>query len=447
MLDINFIRENPDQVKENIKRRGLTGEQFDVDAFLGIDTKRNGLMTRADELRARRNEMSSVHDRPSPEVIEEGKRLKEEIKKIEEELSVINNQWQWHMDWFPNMLDESVPDGAGDEDNVEFIAWVPVKGYLSEDEVGGRDKSSAAMPKLDFEPKDHLELGESLDLIDIQQSALVSGSRFAYLKNEAALMQYGLFEILKKKLLHEGFTPMVVPLMVRERALYGSAHFPGDADQVYKIDSDAVEDNNQLYLVGSSEPSLFSYYMDKVVDEKDLPQKFFAYTTCFRTEVGSWGKDVRGIKRVHQFDKLEMDLICKPEESDAMQEYLREINEWFFQQLGLPYHVITMCAGDAGYFATSKKYDFEVWLPSQGEFIELGSNTNAKDYQARRYNTKYVDADGKRQFVHNVNDTGCPMGRTIIAILDNYQQKDGSVVVPEVLRDYVGKDVIAPRSN
>ncbi len=444
MLDIKFIREHPDEVKENIKRRQLTGEQFDVDAFLEVDKKRSELIGEVEALRARRNELSSQKGKPSPEVIEEGKKLKEQIKELEEKLGEIEKKWQWYMDWFPNMLHPDVPDGAGDEENIEFIAWIPGKGYLQKDKIGGRGKSSEFMPKFDFKAKDHLDLGESFDIIDIEQSAKVSGSRFAYLKNEAALMQYGLFEILKNKLIEEGFTPMIVPLLVKERALYGSSHFPGDADQVYKVNTEYVEEGNQLYLIGSSEPSLFSYYMDKTVDGKDLPQKFFAYTSCFRTEVGSWGKDVKGIKRVHQFDKLEMDLICKPEESDKMQDYLLEINEWFFQTLGIPYHVIMMCAGDAGYFATARKYDLEAWLPSQQEFIELGSNTNAWDFQARRYNTKYIDENGERKFVHNVNDTGCPMGRTIIAILDNYQQPDGSVVVPEVLRPYVGKDVLKP---
>jgi seryl-tRNA synthetase len=184
--------------------------------------------------------------------------------------------------------------------------------------------------------------------------------------------------------------------------------------------------------------------MDKTLSEADLPQKFFAITPCFRSEVGSWGKDVRGIKRVHQFDKLEMDTLTTPENSSQMQEYLLSINEWLLQQLNLPYHVILMCSGDAGYYATYKKYDFEVWLPSQKEFMELGSNTNAADYQARRYNTKYTTSDNQKRFVHNVNDTGIA-SRVVIAILDNYQNADGSVTVPEVLRSYLGKDKILPK--
>jgi seryl-tRNA synthetase len=350
------------------------------------------------------------------------------------------------MEWFPNMLDESVPVGKNESDNVEIKAWSPERGYFNHNELGKKDFSKKWMPKLAFEGKNHLELGESLDIIDNKQSAVVSGSRFVYLKKEAALLQYALFEHLKARLLAEGFIPMVVPLMVKKEALFGSSHFPGDEDQVYRVDKKGVEEQTDLYLVGSSEPSLFAYYMGKTVSEKDLPQKFFAITTCFRTEVGSWGKDVRGIKRVHQFDKLEMDLICRPEESEKMLEYLLSINEWFLQSLEIPYHVILMCLGDSGYFATSKKYDFEAWLPQSGEFMELGSDTNAKDYQARRYNTRYKNRENKVEFVHNVNDTGCAAGRTLVAILENYQQEDGSVIVPKVLRPYMkGLEVIKPK--
>ncbi|MBI4099437.1 serine--tRNA ligase, partial [Candidatus Microgenomates bacterium] len=209
-------------------------------------------------------------------------------------------------------------------------------------------------------------------------------------------------------------------------------------------DSNNVEEKTDLYLVGSSEPPLFAYNMNKTLDYKTLPQKFFAVTSCFRSEVGSWGKDVRGIKRVHQFDKLEMDALTLPEDSATMQNYLLDINEWLLQQLQLPYHVILMCSGDAGYFATYKKYDFEVWLPVQKTFIEMGSNTDAWDFQARRFNTKYVDENGQKRFVHHVNDTGITGPRTIIAILENYQNADGSVTIPDVLQKYVGKDKISP---
>lgn len=443
MLDAKFIRENPEKVKENIKNRGLTGLQFEVDGFLRVDEKKRSVMTEIEGLRALRNKLSDAVGKPSPEVIEEVKKTKEQMKILEVDLEKLTKKWQWHMDWFPNMLDESVPVGKNESDNVEVKAWSPERGYFNKSELGKKDFSKKWMPKLAFEGKDHLDLGESLNIIDTKQSAVVSGSRFSYLKGTATLLQYALLDHLKSKLLAEGFTPMVVPLMVKKEALFGSSHFPGDEEQVYRVDKKGVEEQTELYLVGSSEPALFAYYMDKTVREEDLPQKFFAITTCFRTEVGSWGKDVRGIKRVHQFDKLEMDLICHPDKSQEMHNYLLSINEWFLQSLEIPYHVILMCSGDAGYFATSKKYDFEAWLPHTGEFIELGSDTNAKDYQARRLNTKWKTRLGATDFVHSVNDTGCAVGRTIVAILENYQQADGSVVVPKVLRSYMnGLEVI-----
>lgn len=436
MLDINFIREHPEEVKKNILQRGVDPKKADVERLLAVDKERREVMAKTEQLRHERTEAAEKRD------IERGRKLKEEVRNLEKRLKPLASEWQSIMDWIPNMLSSDTPVGKDENDNVEIKAWIPEKGYLKKDQLGLKDFSREWMPVHNFQGRDHVDLGRSLDLIDIEQGALVSGSRFYYLKNEAVLLQYAVFDLLTKKLIKEGFTPMVVPLLVRERTLYGTSHFPGDADQVYKIENKYVEGNKDLYLVGSSEPSLFAYYMDKTLDQKNLPQKFFATTSCFRSEVGSWGKDVRGIKRVHQFDKLEMDTITLPERSEEMMNCLLSLNEWILQQLNLPYHVILMCSGDAGYFATHKKYDFEVWLPVQRTFIEMGSDTNASDFQARRFNTKFVDENGQKRYVHNVNDTGITGPRTVIAILENYQQLDGSIKVPEALRAYVGKDVI-----
>lgn len=448
MLDIKFIRENSEEVKQNILNRGVDPKLADIDKLLLLDARRSKLTQEVDALRQQRNELAdSLKDasKRTPDKIEEGKKLKDAVDVLETELAEVESQWQLIMDWIPNMLASDVPVGKDDNDNLEVKAWTKEDGYFDKEKLGLKDFSKEWMPKPKFEGKHHLDIGKELDIIDVEQSALVSGSRFFYLKNEAALIQYALFNMLSEKLVSEGFTPMIVPLMVRERALYGSSHFPGDADQVYKIENKYVEENKDLYLVGSSEPSLFSYYMDKTLDEKDLPQKFFAYTTCFRSEVGSWGKDVRGIKRVHQFDKLEMDAITTPDKSEEMQEYLLSLNEWMLQQLELPYHVILMCSGDAGYFATYRKYDFEVWLPFEKKFIEMGSNTNANDFQARRYNTKFVDKNGEKRFVHNINDTGITGPRTIISIIENYQNEDGSINIPKVLQKYIGKEKISSK--
>ena len=445
MLDIKVIRDNPEKVKQNILNRKADPKKADVDKLLLLDARKTKLQREIEDMRAARNkfadEMKNEKSRTS-ERIEEGRKIKETIDIAETEFAEVEKQWQEIMDWMPNLLSSYTPVGLDENDNIEVKAWSPQEKYFRKDQLGVKDFSKQWMPTHSFVGADHVELGKKLDIIDVEQSGLISGSRFYYLKNEAALIQFAIFELLKKKLLEEGFTPMVVPLLVKSRTLYGTSHFPGDADQVYKIENQNVEEGSELYLVGSSEPPLFAYYMDKTLNYKDLPQKFFAVTSCFRSEVGSWGKDVRGIKRVHQFDKLEMDALTTVEGSAKMQEYLLSINEWILQQLGLPYHVISMCSGDAGYFATYKKYDFEVWLPVQKTFIEMGSNTDAWEFQARRFNTKYVDEKGEKQFVHNVNDTGITGQRTVIAILENYQNSDGSVTVPKVLQEYVGKKII-----
>ncbi len=448
MLDIKFVRENPEKVKQNILNRRVDPKVADVDKLLLVDGRKIKLTLEIDVMRAARNKLADeLKDakKRTPEKIEEGKKIKDGLDVLEKELAEIEKEWQELMDWMPNMLAPEVPIGKDENDSLEIKAWTPKDGYFSKDQLGLKDFSKKWMPTHSFTGRDHVDLGKALDMIDVEQSGLVSGTRFYYLKNEAALIQYGIFRLLTDKLIKEGFTPMVVPLMVKRRALYGSGHFPGDADQIYKIDKEFVEEGNELFLVGSWEPSLFAYYMDRTLDHKRLPQKFFAMTSCFRSEVGSWGKDVRGIKRVHQFDKLEMDVITTPEGSVEMQEYLLSINEWILQQLKLPYHVLLMCSGDSGYFATYKKYDFEVWLPVTQTFVEMGSNTNAWDFQARRYNTKFLDHDQQKKYVHNVNDTGITGPRTIISILENYQNADGSVTVPDVLQEYLGKKIISPK--
>jgi seryl-tRNA synthetase len=296
----------------------------------------------------------------------------------------------------------------------------------------------------EFEAKPHADLASALG-VDTLQASQVSGSRFAYLKGDVALMQYALQQLLANEMLRRGYEMMVPPLLVRERTLYGTSHFPEGRDQVYAIQTDNVEDGAQLFLVGSSEPTNFSYFMDRTLDEAELPVKVFAYTTCFRSEAGSWGKDVKGIKRVHQFDKLEMNAVCAPDQSEAIYEEFGQINEWLLQQLQLPYRMVAKCAGDAGYLATHRQRDGEVWMPATGEFMEVMTDTNTTDYQARRMNIRFrPTAGGGLQFCHTVNDTGCAIGRMLIAIIENDQQADGSVTVPEALRGVIGKDRITP---
>jgi len=435
MLDIKFVREHPEEVQKNVEFRG---GKISVDEVLKADAIRRELIQKIEKLRADRNISSS--QKPSESEIVKLRQKRALLKELEEKLETANRHFLDRLVRLPNMSSPDMPEGKGDADHLELAVWTPETGYLPKNKLGRGYDSAKHMPRKTG--KHHLELGKDLDIIDTEQSAITSGSRFAYLKGDAALLQFALFELFKNKLIAEGFEPMIVPVMVKERVLFGTSHFPEGRDQVYQVSTENVENHEQLFLVGSSEPPLFAYYMDKTLKEADLPKKFFAYTHCFRSEVGSWGKDVRGIKRVHQFDKLEIDALTTAEGSQDIMEYLRGLNEWLMQQLQLPYRVINKCSRDCGYNATYLQYDLEGWLPSQEEFIELGSDTNAWDYQARRLNIHYIDAKGEKKLVHTVNDTGIPMGRMIITILDNYQNPDGSVTIPEILRPYMGKDKI-----
>jgi len=435
MIDIKLLRDNPGLIQKNVDFRG---GKVTVKEVLEADSAHRVLIQKAESLRAERNKVSST--KPGPDEISRMRSLRDDLKKVEEELTKAEAVVLDKLARLPNMSSPDMPEGDGDPDHIELAVWLPDGGYLPESKLGKGPNSVQYMPKKTG--LHHVDLGKKLDIIDIEQSAVTSGSRFTYMKGDAALLQYALFELLKNKLIAEGFEPMIVPVLVKQEVLFGTSHFPEGRDQVYEIETHNVENQQKLFLVGSSEPPLFAYYMGKTLKEENLPKKFFAYTQCFRSEVGSWGKDVRGIKRVHQFDKLEMDALTTEESSRDMMEYLRGINEWVMQQLKLPYRVINKCSRDCGYNATYLQYDLEGWLPTQGEYIELGSNTDAWDYQARRMNIRYLAKNGQKKFVHTVNDTGIPMGRMIIAILDNYQNADGSVTVPEVLRPYMSKDKI-----
>lgn len=456
MLDLKWVRENPEILKQIIfEKAGLDNEaplikKANVDEFLKLDIERANLITEIENINRARNEIAEAlqdASKRTPERVQEAKELKEKLPTLEAGLKEIEAKWFEIQSWFPNIKHPDMPVGKGSEDNVEVKAWRPDTGFLSQDQLGKGEFSGKFMPEAvlhatgDFQMKSHVEIGEALGIIDTKQSAIVSGSRFCYILNDAARLQFALQQFMIEKLFSMGYEMMIPPVLVKERSLFGTSHFPGDADQVYQIENKYLEDPSQkLYLVGSSEPSNFSFFMDKVLplNEKKSAYKYFATTHCFRSEVGSWGKDVKGIKRVHQFDKLELDVVCTPETSNAIHEELLSINEWLLQALKLPYHIINMCTGDAGYAATAKKYDIEVWLPTDKKYIEVGSNTNAFDYQARRMNIKLQDG----RFAHTVNDTGIPFGRMLICIIENYQQADGSIKVPEVLVKYMGKEYI-----
>jgi seryl-tRNA synthetase len=453
MLNPDVIRTRADDLKQLIANGRGNKQKANVDRWLELDDQRRKLQTQLDDLYQEKNKLAELGKQGKiEEARTRGQEIREQIKQVETDLAAVKQEWQDILDWMPNLplSSEDMPVGRGEDDNLVTKAWIP-GGYL---EVAPGTK---AEPKLanfpatpahaatEFTPQHHIDLGEKLGIIDNKQSAQVSGTRFTYLLGDAVLLQYGIQQLMFGELLRRDFIPVVPPLLVKERALYGSSHLPEGKDQIYRIEAENIEDGQQLYLVGSSEPTNFAYFMDRVLDHTDLPIKVFAYTPCFRSEAGSWGKDTKGIKRVHQFDKLEMNVVCLPEQSEKIFQELLSVNEWLLQQLELPYRLVQKCSGDAGYLASAKQVDAEVWLGGQQEFMEVGTDTNTTDYQARRLNIKFKNDDGSREFVHTVNDTGVAMGRMIIAILDNYQQADGTILVPKALQPFVGKSVIGPQ--
>ncbi len=448
MIDVKAVRANPEAMKEAVRVRGVDPSDADVDRWLELDGKRRQLQVEIDGLNGEKKQLAQL-GRSDPDAARaKGQELRERGRELEQELGVISGQEQRIMDWFPNWPHPDMPHGEGEEDNVEESAWVPGSGYVDASKLGTGDSSAGSMPATpvhagddEFTPREHADFGVDFG-IDTLQGAHVSGSRFAYLRGDAARLQYGLQQLLANELIRRGYEMMVPPLLVRERTLYGTSHFPEGRDQVYGIQAENVEEGAQLFLVGSSEPSNFSYFMDRMLKESELPIRLFAYTTCFRSEAGSWGRDVKGIKRVHQFDKIEMNSVCTAEQSEQLYEEFGQINEWLLQTLQLPYRVVDKCTGDAGYLASHRQRDLEVWLPGTGGFMEVMTDTNTTEYQARRMNIRYKGNKGGPKFCHTVNDTGCAMGRMIISILENYQQSDGSVKVPEALRDLIQKDRI-----
>jgi seryl-tRNA synthetase len=452
MIDINIIRKDPKKIKEVVRKRG-NPEKANIDQWLILDEKRRELLTKQSELNSQRNQISYAGNDKNIEgslLREKAQELRRESDEIDQQIKEITVQWQEIIDWIPNIPSDDMPEGEGEKDNIVLRAWTPENGYINEAEgQKARGFTEKYMPKFpvhadsqNFTPKNHLDLGTALGVIDKEQAAKVSGTRFTYLIGDIVILQYAIQQFMMNELIKRGFTPIVPPLLVKDRALYGSSHFPEHIEQVYAIENDNVEDGNQLYLLGSTETSNFAYCMDKLLDEKDLPLKLVAYAPAFRSEVGSWGKDTKGIKRLHQFDKIEMDVICTPEQSNTIFDELLGINEWMMQQLELPYQLAFKCTGDAGYFASAKQVDPEVWLAGQGEFMEVMTDTHATDYQARSLNIKFKNAKGEKVYAHTVNDTGVEMGRILIAILDHYQQSDGSVKVPNVLVGFMGKEFI-----
>ena len=415
MLDVNLIRKNPDEVKKGLKAKNADPKL--VDNFLELDEKWRVLVKEYDDLRAKQKTFGK-------EDKEKAGQIKDKIKKIESDSNDLNSLREEALHQMPNLPLPTVPVGK-DETRNQILR-----------EVGKKPNSPAGGPK------DYLTLAQDLDLIDIKRAAKVSGSRFGYLKGAAVALEFALADLAMKILKEEGFVPVVPPVLINERAMWGMGYLERGRDEIYYLPAD------NLYLAGTSEQSIGPMHMDEVLSEAELPKRYLAFSTCFRREAGSYGKDTKGILRVHQFDKLEMFSITKPEDSEKEHQFLLSLQEKLMQALELPYRVVNICSGDLGDPAAAK-YDIEVWLPGQnngkGEYRETHSASNTTDFQSRRLNIKYKNLEGKPEFVHMLNGTAFAIGRMIIAILENYQTEKGTVKIPEVLREYLGfEEINAP---
>jgi seryl-tRNA synthetase len=428
MLDVALLRNDPDVLSDSFRRRGLT---IDVPALVALDQERRGARVRAEELRAEQNragkEIAGLSGPDKQKAIDAVAVLAEDYKAALGTADELDARFDEVWVPLPNLAHESAPMGAGEEDNVEISRWGEV-------------------PSFGFEVKDHVDLGEALRIIDVERAAKVSGSRFSYLKGAAGVMEFGLMQWAIGRLMAEGFIPVVPPVLVRDTALFGTGFFPGARDQVYAVGASGsdgqITDSDDLYLVGTSEVALAAMHCDEIFEADALPARYAGFSTCFRREAGTYGKDTRGMFRVHQFDKLEMFSFVHRDESWAEHERILAIEESLVQELGIPYRVVNVSTGDLGDSA-AKKYDLEAWFPGQGAYREITSCSNTTDYQARRLRIRYREGGGT-EIVHTLNGTAVAVGRTIIAILENFQQADGSVIVPEVLRPALGTDRLTP---
>jgi seryl-tRNA synthetase len=409
MIDIELLREKPEEVK-----KGVANKQYDpviVDEVLNLDKKWRELLRQVEKLRANRNKFAKTKD------IEGGKKVKVEIQKLEPQLAKAEDELNEKLNEIPNPALPQVPVGKGEEENVEIRKW-------------GKPR------KFDFEPKDHLELGTKLGILDFETGAKVSGSQFYFLYGDGALLELALVQYAIELLSKEGFLPVITPDLAKSRFYLGTGYMPkGDEAQTYTIEGE------DLGLIATAEVTLAGKHADKILPEEVLPLKYIGYSHCFRKEAGSYGQYSKGMYRVHQFTKAEMFIYCKPEESETMHEHILAMEEQIYQELGLPYRVLEMCTGDLGAMA-ARKYDIEAWMPTRDEYGEVTSTSNCTDYQARNLNVKLKRKDGKSEYLHMLNGTAIATSRTPLAILENYQQEDGSIVIPEVLRKWMGKDRI-----
>ncbi len=414
MLDVALLRDHPDQVRRLLERREIQG--VDLDGLIALDEERRKVRAEAEKLRADQktlgSEVRDLEGEAREKALARASELAASVKQGLANADELDTRFEAVWVPLPNCVHDEAPDGQTEDDYREL-------------------RKVGDPPTFDFAGKDHLELAEPTGIIDVERGAKVSGSRFAYLRGKAVFLEFSLVRWALDRLAAEGFTPVVPPVLVREQALFGTGFFPSDTDQVYEIEAD------DLFLVGTSEVSLAAMHEDEIFAVGDLPVRYAGFSTCFRRESGAAGKDTRGIFRVHQFDKVEMFSFCEPDKSWDEHEYLLAREEALVQELGIPYRVVDVCAGDLGASA-ARKYDIEAWFPGQDRYREITSCSNTTDYQARRLKVRFKDDEGNNHLVHTLNGTAVAIGRMLVAIMENFQQADGTVRVPEALVPYAG---------
>lgn len=415
MLDIKFIRENAELVKEAAQKKNIA---FDVAELLSADDNRKAILAEVEAMRSKQNEIADAVPRAEntearEKLIAESKSLKDILQAKEVELTAAMHAWQALMVQVPNIPDMSVPDGKDDADNVEVRTWGDI-------------------PKFSFTPKDHIELFEKHGMADFERGTKIAGFRGYTLKGDGARLVFALSQFVLEELSKEDFEPMIVPSLVRRAPLVGTGFLPQGEDDLYK-----TQDGD--FLAGTAEVGTMGLHMDEVLSISDFPKKYLSFSPSFRREAGSHSKDTKGLIRVHEFFKWEQVILCEAshEQSVKFHEHLTENSEKLMQKLGIPYHVVLNCGGDLG-LGQVKKYDIEAWVPSQNTYRETHSASYFHDFQTRRLNIRYKDAEGKLRFAHSLNNTAIAMPRILVPLVENFQQADGSIVIPEVLRPYMG---------
>lgn len=419
MLDIKFIRENKEIVQMGAQKKHV---DIKVDDLLALDDKRKEILSSIEKKRAEQNEISTKIPTATAEdrgkMIEDMKVVKESLQKEEESLKEIMKSWHDMMLRIPNVPDMSVPDGSTDAENKEIKTW-------------------GEKPKFDFEPKDHVEIMNNLHMLDIERGTKVHGFRGYFLMGDGARLSFAIWQYAMDFFGKKNFIPVIAPAIVRKINLYGTAHLPGDVEDFYMTQDGDV-------LSGTAEVALMGFHSEEVLELAELPKRYLGFSPCYRREAGAHSKDVKGLIRVHEFYKFEQLVLCEAshEASVALHEEINGNTEEFIESLGLPYHTVLNCGGDLG-LGQVKKYDIELWVPKEGKYREISSASYFHDFQTRRLNIRYRDKEGKLRYAHSLNCTAIPTPRILVSLVENYQQADGTVLIPEVLQKYMGKEKIA----